>query len=121
MFSLLKTLSEVVDIFKRPSEDEWRKGTHQTLTNISTAHWARCTLAVRSGLLPENWDDLSSVKVTEEQWNEVELFHNRMLATDADYKKEYLAELAYEQQKMEKFNAMLGERGLDPTGGRPKE
>ena len=120
MFSLLKTLSEVVGIFKRPSEEEWRKGTDQALTDISTAHWAKCTLAVRRGLLPENWDDFS-VKVTKEQWKEVELFHDKMLATDADYKKEFLVELAYEQQKMAKFNAMLRERGIDPTGGRPKK
>lgn len=112
MFSLLRMVNDVIRAF-RPSREEWNKASNKVLTDVSTAHLAKCTLAVRRGLLPEEWKEIWRVKLSDEQWKQVDLFHEKMLATDAEYKKEYLVELELERTKYAEYEAKLREQGYD--------
>ena len=120
MFSALKTLRDIAGIIRGPSLEERIKGGGQVLLEEGTKHNAKCTLLIRRELLPHDWS-IPPRKVTDEQWDELNGFHERMLKEDPDYKKEYLAEVELQRTRLAELEAAVRQRRLDRERGRLKE
>ncbi len=115
MISALKTLSELLSVFRRPSREEWLEAQKQVAGRMTAERWAMCKMLVSRGLAPgKEWRDL--FKLPDDEWDKLMEYHSQRLKDDPEYKKEYLAVVEAELREAEEFDAQLREHRKHRTG-----